>query len=397
MSHRFMLLFAVLLMMGVRTAAQGSTVDWQTWLYSRDSGRIWMIDASGAEVLQRTLPIPPGSINPSYIAVSPDGSRLVYQAYDQIYVYQPRTDDLRAAFGLPSGMSGANFDSYAFNDDGTLFGVGYTNASTTIDWRLIVYNVDTLTSVTLLNTDPIVTSLGVESGWGLTVWVRAVSGDLVWFTLVGPEISTTPTYPSYVWNMTTHTLQRTNNYATLASDTLRPGHEVIIAAQNLNLPLSSSPVRADPCYFTIYQDNVLEAFDPVTRVRAPFYHDAELTFRSPRFIENGARIVASAFGPDNINYVLVLGRDGHRFGYWQAGGDALLDNQYQGVPDGFIYVMSNGEYATLYHVNTTTLASDFTDNPGNQIPVWRTADSGSFRILWASQGTTDYSRLPAWA
>ncbi len=362
---------------------------WEAILYSANTGIITRLDANGDILYNELLPVSTSVTGqpPMTIAVSPQGNYILYlDANNTLFLYSAETRAVLLQYPLPANVS-AFLGAHPFNFDESRFGVGYINHDTYDQWAMLVFNRADLTlpPTTLTHTDPVVMSAGLEP-YRVPV-IGQITGDDVYFTMIA--IGDSILNPSYIWNMATHTITPTYAYQNAVSSALFTTGEVISATQNMNFAFAPS---ADA--FPMYQLNALEVYDPTIRSYFPFYHDANVSFSMPVFIEDGRRILVGTY--DGVSHLRLLGRDGTLFGEWEPTTSAVY--RYAGVSDGFLFLAEEDpasargtDSTTLYAVTTTeALASPFDSTTTELLgrPIYDTPRDETLRILWTSGAIT---------
>ncbi len=367
-----LLFLAGLLAAGLPAGAQ--TDNWLVWLYDSAAGRVTQITAQGT-TQDFILPLPPGFDRyPGRVAVGRGGQPFAYVVYNsatfQGQLVVANQDVTQATFNLPVTFSDS-WELFAgeqvFRWDNGAVALGYS-----LDgggWDIIVFDIAArAVTHTLRHDTPLVAALGLPAGFGLTPIVRSFDRSDITFTLVQTGTEGAPAYDSYTWNLDAGTITANPAWPGLDSDIFAPTGEVVMSLPDDRLANTSTA-------FAFYQANTLHVYDPFTGARFPFYNAPDRTLASPRFIQNGERILVDTMDAAERYRWQIVGRDGANLGDLPTAA-RLLD--VRGLPDGFVYTTDafTPGATTLVYVNTRGAL-----NAG--VPIWTSLPGAQPLIAWA--------------
>lgn len=351
------LLIALLLTMAISTS-QAQT-PWSAWLYDSTTGEAWQVNQDGTVLNALTLPtVMAHDVYSDQLTVSPNGERLAYSVYSsdmgttQFLVYDVPTDVMIATYTPPDLLLGdaVSIAPVAFNRLGTAVTYGYLLQSG--EWQIIVLDVEANTMIfQLSSSDPMVAGMLGDAPYLMPVPQYYGSAE-VNFTMVPYGTEGPLTLDNYRWDLLTNSMTPTLIYTQLYADTLPRSGEVVITAFDERLPnmLDSLPFP--------YQTNTVQIYDPDTFGRFPVLANEGWSFSSARFIEGGARVIASAYViPDDTTIYPIIQRSGAIDGYAPISLDYPMN--IGGTSDGFVYLSNpassgpGGYSSTLYHVNSS--------------------------------------------
>lgn len=376
------------LMITSATGAQGA--GWSVWLYNPANGAMTQVSESGSVLDQFTLPLAPGADTyPSAVAVGPGGALMAYAPYNastfQAALLVTRRSQALVSLALPlSYVDSLQFiaDETAFSADGALLAYGYGLSAG--GWALLVIDIASGQTLSLLTHDqPLVAVLGLSGGAGVTPVPRRVSRETVSFNLLSAEAQTLPSLPAYDWNLLDNTLTLNPVYASLDADTLPSTGEVIMTLPDERLPNQNSA-------FSFFQANSLQVYDPFSGGRFPFYNAPDAQLSTPRFIQNGERILVDSADVSQRFAWRVLERSGALVGTLPT---AATLEAARGTPDGFVYTTQTfiPDSTTLLSVNTRAALDA-------GLPVWTSAPGEVLQLVWAGSVLPSAQvALPPWA
>jgi hypothetical protein len=388
MKHRFAVyILVVLFLLPIAPQAHAITA-WSAWLYQEVSGTMTLVNQDGATLDTFILPSEANYTYSRNIAVSDSGNLFAYVVSDTVapnngflYIYDRAADTVRYAFDMgPTPTHSLDFtaSNLNFSADDSIFAFGYSNSDNTRWWALVIDLTTFDVPFGVRSTDPLAVSNGLQPDFLLPVVQYNRDGQVVLTpVLLGTEGLSE--YNSFTWDTATTSLTPNPVYRTLQNDTFLPTGEVIMAAEDDRLPLTSED-------FAYFQYNTLQVYDPALGGRYPFYHDAEMFYYDIHFIQGGARVLASSggSGADSAFYMSVIDRSGALVGYFPSVDFTSL----KGVLDGFIFTtnfLNDEGIPQLLYVNT----SDGVDAAEAGIPIWTGTISGDpVQVVWTSDMLT---------
>ncbi len=377
MGRRLLWMWALLMMIGIWLPAHAQAIgaNWQAQLYEPVSGTVYTIDSSGQIADSFTLPLLTDFDHyPATVAVGHGGSPLAYVAYNSItfqgVLIVSRRERLMASFALPLTLS-TSFeyitDDAAFNDDNTRIALGYSLEGG--GWGIVVLNLLTGAVDYSLRSDlPTVAVLGIADTPGLTPVIRRFSLQTVSFNLVISGTEAASTLKAYDWNVDSNTLALNSIFTSLNSDRFANTDETIMAAADTRLENQQAA-------FPFFQANSLQVFESLTGARFPFFNLSDATLQSPRFIQNGERILVDTSTANGRFAWMVVERSGGVVGTLPT---AITLVEAKGVADGFIYTTDTFAPGarTLVYVDTRSSL-----NAG--VPIWMSGVGELPLIVWA--------------
>lgn len=383
MLRRLIGVWAALLMIGgwLPAHAQTAGTNWQAQLYEPNTGTMYTIDSSGQVADSFTLPLLAGFDHyPATVAVAHGGSPLAYVAYNsttfQGVLIVSQRDRLLASFNLPLTLS-TSFeyiaDESAFNDDNTRVALGYSLEGG--GWGIIALNLLTgNVDYSVRSDEPTAAAMSIANTPGLTPVIRRFSLQTVSFNLVISGTEAGSTLKAYDWNVATNTLSLNSIFSSLDSDRFANTDEMVMTAADTRLENQQAS-------FPFFQANSLQVYEALTGARFPFFNRADATLQSPRFIQNGERILVDTATADGRFAWTVVERSGALVGTLPT---AITITEVHGVADGFIY--TTDAFApgarTLVYVDTRSGL-----NAG--VPIWTSGAGELPLIVWA--GSTSIS------
>ncbi len=376
-----LLALVVLLLGWFSSHAQGIDTSWEAHLYNPVSGSVEVINSSGQVSDTFTLPMLPAFDHyPAHVASGHGGSPLAYVAYNSI-TYQgaviiSQRDRIVTSAALPLTIATSTefvADESAFNDDNTRFALGYS-----LDgggWAVIVVNLITGgIDYTIRSDMPQVSTSGIPNTAGLTPVIRQFSLQTVSFNLILSGTEANSALKAYDWKIDSNDLIPNPVYTSLDSDRLNITDEVIMTA-------ADNRIENQQAAFPFSQANSLQVYEILTGARFPFFNLPNATLQTPRFIQNGERILVDTATADGRYAWMVVERNGAVVGTLPT---AVTLNEIKGVADGFVYTTDSFAPGarTLVYVDTRAAL-----NAG--VPIW-TGNAGEQPLLiWA--GSTSIS------
>jgi hypothetical protein len=367
--------------------AQATGANWTVKLYEQTSGRVDTIDGGGHVTDTFTLPLAAGFDHyPGKVAVSHNGSLLAYVAYNsstyQGVLIASQRDRMLASFNLPlTTATSLEFiaDDSVFSDDKSRVALGYS-----LDgggWGLIVLNLlNSSVDYSIRSDMPTVAALGVPNTPGLTPVVRQFSLQTVTFNLVlnGGEVGSA--LKAYDWKVDSNDLTSNPVYTSLDSDRFDDTNEVIMTAEDDRL-------QNQKASFPTSQANSIQVYEALTGARFPFFNMPDATLQTPRFIQNGERILVDTATADGRYAWTIVERNGAVAGTLPT---AISLDDIKGVADGFVYTTDTfaAGARTLVYVDTRTGI-----NAG--IPMWTSSAGEQPLIVWAGNTTISAQTVAA--
>ncbi|MCA0458630.1 MAG: SH3 domain-containing protein [Chloroflexi bacterium] len=375
----WLLLLAVVGWLPASVHAQDA--NWQAQLYEPTTGTLTTIDSSGQVADSFTLPLAAGFDHfPARVAVGHGGSPLAYVAYNSVtfqgMLIVSQRDRLIARFTLPLTTT-TSFeyiaDDSAFNDDNTRVALGYSLEGG--GWGIVVLNLLTGAVDYNLTSDlPAVTTAGIPTSAGLTPVIRRFSLQTVTFNLVLGGAASAGEFKAYDWTVDSNALTQNPIFTSLDSDRHAATDELVMTTADNRLANQAAS-------FPFFQANSLQVYETLTGARFPFFNLADATLQTPRFIQNGERVLVDTATADGRYAWTVIERSGAVVGTLPT---VMTLNEVEGVGDGFVYTTDTFSPGarTLVYVDTRGGL-----NAG--VPIW-TSGAGELPLLvWA--GSTSIS------
>lgn len=368
-----------LIIVSLPAQAQVADANWTVKLYEPTSGRLDTIDSSGQVTDSFTLPLAAGFDHyPGRVAVGHGGSLFAYVPYNST-TYQgilivSQRERLLASFNLPLTIATSlEFiaDDSVFSDDNSRVALGYS-----LDgggWGVIVLNLlNGAVDYSIRSDLPTVGALGIPNTPGLTPVIRQFSLQTVTFNLVLNGSESSSSLKAYDWKLDSNDLTLNPVYTSLDSDRLNNTDEVIMTAEDDRLQNQKTS-------FPGFQANTIQVYQALTGARFPFFNLPNATLQTPRFIQDGERILVSTATADGLYAWTVVERNGAVFGTLPT---TITLNEAKGVADGFVYTTDTFAPGarTLVYVNTRSGL-----NAG--IPVWTSGANEQPIIVWAGNTT----------
>lgn len=375
------------------SAAQDET--WQAWLYNPGDGEMTLVDGRGFIQGQSRLRLPTGyEFYPFDIAISRDGERAAYVVSDSangsglLLVFDLQRREIVLEYPLDSlfadSISLASDDSLIFNSTGSALAFGYS-----LDgggWRVLVIDLQAgLASLMLRDVTASVRSLNIPDDPGMTPVVRAFDGTEVIFTMVQASELGSPNAVrgAYRWHIRRNELNAVGGYNALDGDIFTPSGEAVIALVDTAFVREGSSSAP----------NTLYVYEPENSTGFPVYAAESEGIFSPRFIQNGEKVLFGTYDADGLPRYFVLGRDGNIETEWETGSQVIVSSIH-GTAEGFIYTVDTinpdeGGSSTLYNVNT------FTGLDGGE-PLFTSVSRAYPRIVWLNDPRLRQIPLPPW-
>jgi len=350
------MMFLGMCLLAMVVSAQNET--WRVWLYNAGNGEMIQVDGDGFIQAQAELPLPTGyEFLPFEVAVSGDGSRAAYVVSDSIngtgllIVFDLIRNEIILEFTLDSlfvdSISLSGDDTGMFNQTGTALALGYSLREG--GWQVLIIDLNAgLVSLFLRDSLPNVQEMGIPNDLGMTPVVRSYDGTEVIFTMVQASELGNPqsVRGAFVWDTSRNSVRAVGGYASLDGDVFNPTGEAIMAL--VDTAFAEDNVASPPNTIYVYED--------ATETGYPIYAaDGEAIF-SPRFIQNGEKVLFGSYDANGLPHYFVMGRNGVIEGEWEAGRDLIVSGIY-GTAEGFIYTVDTidpdeGGSSTLFSVNT---------------------------------------------
>ncbi|MBI1276752.1 MAG: SH3 domain-containing protein [Anaerolineaceae bacterium] len=365
----------VFLLASLPAQAQVSDVNWAVKLYEPSSGRLDTISGSGQITDSFTLPLAVGfDHHPAQVAVGHGGSLFAYVPYNsstyQGILIVSQRERLIASYNLPLTIATSlEFiaDESVFSDDNSRVALGYS-----LDgggWGIIVLNIlNGAVDYSIRSDMPSVALLGLPNTPGLTPVIRQFNLQTVTFNLVLSGSESGSALKAYDWKLDSNELQLNPVYTSLDSDRFNDTNEVIMVAADDRLENQKTA-------FPVFQANSIQVYQAVTGARFPFFNLPDATLQTPRFIQNGERIMVDTATADGRYAWTVVDRSGAVVGTLPT---AITLNEAKGTADGFVYTTDTFAPGarTLVYVNTRNGL-----NAG--VPIWTSGANEQPVIVWA--------------
>ncbi len=372
-------LAALWLLIATLPAQAQAGANWTVKLYEPTSGRLDSIDRSGQVIDTFTLPLVAGFDHyPGRVAVGHGGSVLAYVAYNsstlQGVLITSQRDRLLARFNLPLTMATSlEFiaDESVFSDDNGRVALGYSLEGG--GWGMIVLNLlNGAVDYSIRSDLPTIAALGIANTPGLTPVIRQFSLQTVTFNLVLGGGEAGSALKAYDWKLDSNDLTLNPVFTSLDSDRFNDTNEVIMTAEDDRLQNTKAA-------FPLSQTNSIQVYEALTGARFPFLNLPDATLQSPRFIQNGERILVDTATADGRYAWTVVERSGTVVGTLPT---AITLNEAKGVADGFVYTTDTfaAGARTLVYVDTRTGL-----NAG--VPIWTSGAGEQPIIVWAGNTT----------
>lgn len=396
MVRRFGWFLALVTLLAGRGSAVGAQVtagNWQAQLYEPSAGMMVLVDNTGVVSDAYTLPLPAGFDHfPTTVASGHGGSPQAYVAFNSMtfqgVLVVSQRDRILASYALPPSFA-TSFeflaDESVFSEDNHRVAIGYSLDDA--GWGILVLNTITGQADYSLRSDmPVVAPLGLASSAGVTPVIRQLNRQTLTFNLVLGSNENRYDLKTYDWQLDTTTLTANPVFTSLDSDVFRPTGDMIMTAVDNRLDNQRQT-------FAFAQANSLHVYEMRSGARFPFFNRADATLQSPRFIQNGERVLVDSATADGRYSWLVLERNGAVFGALPT---AITLNEVRGVSDGFIYTTD-----TFADGARTLVAVDTRGGLNAGVPVWTSGAGEQPLLVWAGQATISAQALStvytAWA
>jgi hypothetical protein len=359
-----------------------------------------LIDHSGALLRDFPLPLPatadPARL-PNTVTISHDGKTAAYvvRSADDVPTVMVLDLETQAFITSYSAPAGANISleltstPHVFSENDTQLAFGYgTGISAPVGgWQVVVLDLATGDSFTFGHDSPSAITLGLEANPFLAPIVRLYRGAEVTFTMI-PIPSDAFSGPSFTWDTVRSVVLPSVAYSTFSDDVLLMTGEVISSVADARFAFSGN-IEA----FPMVQFNTLSVYQPGLGA-FPFVTDADFSFWSPRFVQNGERIAVSGERADGLRETRIYERSGGI-----VGATGVSMTSIQGVFDGFVFTtddpalvsISNG--TAVYYTETRAGLGALAG-----VLIWESAGEETARIVWTSDNFTvgPFERIP-WA
>lgn len=371
----------ILLWVAVVSAyAQPRDIGMRVWLYNPDSGEMLLVGITGVQD-RLILPLPAGYDTYSReVVVSPDGRYMAYVVLDdsnteqQLLIYDYSLRSLVGAYGV----AGVVYNSLmmhggrVFNPASSELAFGYALESG--EWELVVIDMATLALRAVLRSgDPAAAAIPV--GYGLTptpVYFRP--DGAVAFAMVLGGAGGALEYESFVWDVERSTVESSIGYGSLALEIFPPTGEVVAPYSDDRLPASADR-------FNFGQANALMVYDPLLRVRYPFYNDFRLDLSLVRFVSGGEFMIVQGMTgePDYRHVASIIDRAGNAIASFAPG---VVIRGASSMPDGYVVLAELGDRMFLGFADlSVSRLGDLGFSAWESDPM-----ALSWRLVWAGLG-----------
>ncbi len=365
----------LLMITSLPAQAQITDANWSVKLYEPVNGRVDTVNGSGQVTDTFTLPLAAGFDHyPGRVAVGHGGSLFAYVPYNsstyQGILIVSQRERLLASFNLPLTVATSlEFiaDESVFSDDNSRVALGYS-----LDgggWGIIVLNLlNGAVDYNIRSEMPTVGALGIPNSPGLTPIIRQFSLQTVTFNLVLNGSEAGSALKAYDWKIDSNDLTLNPVFTSLDSDRFNDTDEVIMVAEDDRL-------QNQKAAFPVFQANSIQVYQALTGARFPFFNLPDATLQTPRFIQNGERVLVDTATADGRYAWTVVERNGAIVGTLPT---AITLNEAKGVADGFVYTTDTFSPGarTLVYVNTRNGL-----NAG--VPIWTGGANEQPIIVWA--------------
>lgn len=291
---------------GAPTRAQAGG-SWSAWIYHEESGRLVHVFPDGLPPQSMDFPLPPGTSQPpATITFSRDGAYLAACLIDDAGNYSVRVYDVYnrtyIAAWLASGpLMACSLDRYSFNPDGSQLAFGVLNhwpgdSDPRPAWEVYVLEMHTSAIRHHLTADsPAVTAFGERYQGTLPMIVdfqrvNPTVPGLIAFRLVPWGTEGAPEYDSFVWNLSTGSLNDSDLYGKASLELLMPTGEGTWVAVDERFPQGTLIGPGVPFNVVMYA--------PPSGERYPIYTGDSMVLGSATFIDDGRRIAVSSYSGD---------------------------------------------------------------------------------------------------
>jgi hypothetical protein len=365
------------------TSAQEDALPWSAYLYEAATGTVTEVGSDGSVLREVVLPLAQGfnSYGPG-IAVSPSGDYIAYVMADttnpeelsnrQVAVVDTVLSSIVATYALSPDVQAVSFElglgQFSFDEANRRFALGSVlmflgDTAALGGWEVVVLDLVSGMSIARLASDePVGQSINPDTGLIVPVIAR-YENDQITFMTVYYATEGLPQYPTYTWDTASGQLTASPVKFGFSLSTLAATGETLNITLDERLPAGQPPEMAP-----IRLLNAVSVYDPASGETYVIYSESEQTLTQAIFVQNGERVLISAFQDDIMlppTYTLIE-RDGT-----VVAQPELPQSAYPilGTPDGFVYMegpAQEGGSNTLVHVNTRT--GDFTPQVVYSIP-----------------------------
>jgi len=361
---------------------------WTAWLYDRETGRVQLVNETGAVQQEVALPTLTGFDIYSYnIAVSHNGRYIAYRLNQansriaQLVIYDTDFGGIIAQY-FPGAILADSLDftseSRSFNDANTSF--IYTFVTEREAFEIVLIDLAAgVANFRLTTEDALVRQANIRTDY-LPVIQRYVGTEFA-FSMTNFATQAIPDETSYRFNP--GSLLPESSYPTVQSGTFKPTGEAVFAVQDIRFANRLETLER-PRHL-----NTLQVFDPRTGERFPVFQRESWSMGNAFFVNGGRQVLFNAFDLDNeTNLWGLIDRSVQVVNIAPVD---PLEQQVIGMSDGFLHLFDNGASAELRYarIENNVVVEDRI--------IWA-AEAGRYpRLVWAqdSRQATNV-QLPAW-
>ncbi len=365
---------------------------WIAWLFEQFTGTVTQIRDDGSLAAEISLPLSPAFNEFGLNAVvSPSGTHIAYIGADtltggipnrQLFIYDLALRSVVATYSLPPEAEANTLDyvlnPLLFDEAARRIAFGYVLPGPG-RWEIVVIDYGFADVVaTLTSDDP---GAQVVENDLVVPAVQRYQDGVVTFSTVFYATEAGPDFPTFAWAVDTGTVSPSDAYTTTINDTLSQTGEVVSPGFDDRFEV------VPPLEGGLPQLNVLTVYTPSTGERFPFYHDAGRTLLGVNFVQNGARVVTTAYDPaDGSTNWTVVDRGGTPLRTFLAPESVA---RVFGTAQGFVYV-SGGDAPTLNQVITA-------DDSFESRILWQGAPGRFLSLIFMQSLAPPQTEFPAWA
>ncbi|MDX1992877.1 MAG: hypothetical protein SF029_10825 [bacterium] len=362
-------------LLAASASAQEDALPWSAYLYEALTGTVTEVGSDGSVLREVVLPLAQGfnSYGPG-IAVSPSGEYIAYVMADtsnpeelsnrQVAVVDTVLSSIVATYALSPDVQAVSFElglgQFSFDETNRRFALGSVlvflgGTGVPGGWEVVVLDLVSGTSIARLASDePVGQSINPDTGLIVPV-IASYENDQVTFMTVYYATEGLPQYPTYTWDTASGQISEAPVKLGFGQSTLPATGETLNVTLDERLPAGEPPEIAPIALL-----NAVSVYDPASGETYVIYNEPEQTLTQAVFVQNGERVLISAFQDDIMAPPLytLIERDGT-----VVAQPELPQSAYPilGTPDGFVYMEAppqEGGSTTLVHVNTRE--GDFT-------------------------------------
>lgn len=371
------------------TLVEAQQPAWSAWLYNRDTGRVQLVNETGAVQQEFTLPTLTGFDRFSYnIAVSHNGRYLAYRLNQassgiaQLVIYDTDLGGIIAQYS-PGAIvvDGLDFtsESRSFNDTDTSF--IYTFVSEQGTFEIVMIDLQAgVANFRLTDADTLVTQATIRPDY-LPIIQRYVGTEFA-FSMTDFATQALPAEQSYRFNP--GSLIAEDSYPTVHTGTFQPTGEAVFAVQDIRFPNRLDTLERPQQY------NTLQIFDPRTGERFPVFQREAWSMGNAYFVNGGQQVLFNAFDLDTQS--TLWGLIDRSVEVVNIAPIDPLEQQVIGLADGFLYLFDNGTSAELRYARIE-------NNVVVEERIIWVAPTGQYpRLVWAQDSRqTPTPQLTNWA